>query len=220
MSPGTSHWNLRPDGNEGNQVVAKTAGNGQRRRLKPEERKDELLSNAYSMIYEGGLEALTMEGLAAKSGVNKALPYHYFGTRDGVLIGLAERSYGILLGAFEEAESRASGLEAKLKALINTWIDNTQPWKVIRALETVRERFPELNRSLLVYEVKVASLISGVFASEKGMKPDMALMMSAQFVGSAQGLAWAWPTSGWSRKRLVDVWLKMNMAGLRSMENG
>ena len=53
-----------------------------RRRLQPEERRQELLDSAFTIVLSRGLESLTMEGLAAQAGVNKALPYHYFETRE------------------------------------------------------------------------------------------------------------------------------------------
>ena len=57
-------------------------------RLTGNERKTNFLAAAHALIRQRGLEALTMEGLAAHCNVNKALPYRHFANRDDVLVAL------------------------------------------------------------------------------------------------------------------------------------
>ncbi len=190
-----------------------------RRRLQPEERREELLDSAFAVVLHRGLEGLTMEGLAAEAGVNKALPYHYFATRDGVLVALTDREYTRILEAFEAAASKAVGLEAKLQTLLESWIDLGLQWRVIRSLETVRPRFPVLDGTLRGYEVRIAAVIAGVFVTERGMRADKALMVASAIIGSAQGIVWARESTGWTRKRTVSTWLAMSMAGVDALSS-
>ena len=90
-------------------------------RLKAEDRRARFLDDAAKLIHEDGLEALTMENLAARSGVNKALAYRFFANRDKVLIAL----YGAENIAFDKLlnQNRANAftLREEISALVNTW---------------------------------------------------------------------------------------------------
>src|SRR5436190_20700108 len=56
-----------------------------------------LLDAAQSLMLEGGYAAVTTRRIAAKAGVNSALVFYYFDSRDGLFIALfrrgAERSF-------------------------------------------------------------------------------------------------------------------------------
>ena len=122
-------------------------------------------------------------------------------------------AYTRILSAFETAANAASGLDAKLQTLIESWIDLAQQWRVIRSLETVRPRYPTLDATLRGYETRIAQVIAGVFLTERGMRADKALMVASAVIGSAQGIVWAREITGWTRKRTVATWLTMSVAG-------
>ena len=82
----------------GRQAVAPRLSHAQRRR--------QLLDAAASLIIEKSLDAVTMEGVAARAGVSKALPYRFFTNRDQILDRLIERELAILdhhIGKAEES---------------------------------------------------------------------------------------------------------------------
>ncbi len=62
-----------------------------RRRLSPEDRRNQLLDCAQDIIVSRGLSSLTMEGLAAAAGVSNPLIYKYFDTRKQILAELLVR---------------------------------------------------------------------------------------------------------------------------------
>ena len=64
-----------------------------RRRLSPEDRRNQLLDCARSVIVNQGLSWLTMEKLATVAGVSNPLIYKYFDTRLQVLQELLVREY-------------------------------------------------------------------------------------------------------------------------------
>ena len=64
-----------------------------RRRLSPEDRRNQLLDCARSVIVNQGLSGLTMEKLATVAGVSNPLIYKYFDTRLQVLQELLVREY-------------------------------------------------------------------------------------------------------------------------------
>lgn len=60
-------------------------------RLKGAERKERFLDAAAEIVIACGVAAVTMDGVAARSGVNRALGYRYFAGRDEVLAALFDR---------------------------------------------------------------------------------------------------------------------------------
>lgn len=66
------------------------------RRLSPDKRREHLLDQAAELIVARGLSVCSLEELAAKAGVSKALVYKYFADRDELLKALVSREYEIL----------------------------------------------------------------------------------------------------------------------------
>ena len=64
-----------------------------RRRLSPEDRRNQLLDCAQYIILNQGLSKLTIEQLATEAGVSHPLIYKYFDTRLQILQELLVREY-------------------------------------------------------------------------------------------------------------------------------
>lgn len=67
-----------------------------KKRLSPEERREQLLECATRLIVERGLSSCSLEEVAVQAGVSKALVYKYFATRDELLKALVSREYEML----------------------------------------------------------------------------------------------------------------------------
>ena len=65
--------------------------NGLKRRMKREERRDNLLNLACTIIEERGIEALTLITLTDAAGITKPVTYSQFKTRQGLLLALYQR---------------------------------------------------------------------------------------------------------------------------------
>lgn len=78
-------------------MAVRTAKAGKRKgRLTAEQRRDQLLDSAGEIIEEARTPAaLTMEGLAERASVSKALVYIHFPARDDVLLGLLTREIAV-----------------------------------------------------------------------------------------------------------------------------
>lgn len=59
-------------------------------RLSKDERRQQLLATARTILAEEGAEALTLGRLAEAAGVSKPIAYEHFGTRAGLLIALCD----------------------------------------------------------------------------------------------------------------------------------
>lgn len=106
-------------------MTVDAAARPKRRRLSPDARRRELLVAARSCIARDGLAGFTMEAVAREAGVTGGLPRHYFGTREGMVIALAEEVLGELQQIF--AEVRPDGT---FQDTVDAYLDWTEknPW--------------------------------------------------------------------------------------------
>jgi AcrR family transcriptional regulator len=92
-------------------------------RLTREARREVLLEVAGALLVEGGFEAITMEGVAARAGVSKALPYTHFDNSDDVVVALYDRELGILTQMAADAMELADGFEPKVAAVVHAFFE-------------------------------------------------------------------------------------------------
>lgn len=90
-------------------------------RLKGPERRDRFLDAAAAIVIEQGVSAVTMDGVAARSGVNKALGYRFFSDRDDLLTALFDREVARHESRVEHEISRDAGFEAWIRYGLRHW---------------------------------------------------------------------------------------------------
>jgi len=90
-------------------------------RLKGHERRDRFLDAAAEIVIEQGVSAVTMDGVAARSGVNKALGYRYFCGRDDLLDALFDREVQRHESRVEHEISRDASFEAWVRYGLRHW---------------------------------------------------------------------------------------------------
>jgi AcrR family transcriptional regulator len=103
-------------------------------RLPAAERRAKFLQAAAAIVVQHGLSAVTMEEVAARTGVNKRLGYRYFTNREELLRALLNQE-------MEEAGNRARAVLPESPDLRQRVGVNIRVW-----LELVRERGPLLSR--------------------------------------------------------------------------
>lgn len=87
-----------------------------RRRLSPEERREELLAFGQGFFAEHPADAFTMDQIAARAGVSKGLLYNYFGGRRGFYVATVEAIAG-QVSILTEPESDMAFVDALQRAL-------------------------------------------------------------------------------------------------------
>lgn len=93
----------------------------ERRRLEPQQRREQLLDTAAAMFAEKTYEDVVMEDIAAHAGVSRASLYHYFPGKRDLYAAIFKRSSQRLLARANPdpqlplAEQLASGLEAYIQ---------------------------------------------------------------------------------------------------------
>lgn len=177
--------------------------------MDPIARKNQLLDCAAELLVEAGIEALTMEGLAARAGVNKALPYYYFKSREGVLLDLYEREYARWVSQITEAVEAATDLEAKLRAVVGIWLDTADQQNVLSVLDTVRTDSGVLEAAQVRHQLEAGQFFAELFGAAYGLDREEAIVTAAVTLASSQGLIPAWRFTGWSRERVTDFFIAM-----------
>ena len=90
-----------------------------RRRLAPEERRNQLLDCARQIVLDQGLSTLTMERLASEAGVSNPLIYKYFDTRLQLLQELLIREYKAFQQSFTESEPHVGSYRDVLRGYVD-----------------------------------------------------------------------------------------------------
>jgi AcrR family transcriptional regulator len=84
----------------------------ERRLEEKDRRRNEILDAAESVAAVDGIDGLTMEQVARKARISRALLYVYFKDKADLHFGLCERALALLQGRFEQATARhGNGLE-------------------------------------------------------------------------------------------------------------
>ncbi len=88
-----------------------------------ESTKDRLVTAAAQLLDQGGIEAVTLRGVAELVGVSHNAPYKHFEDRSALLAAVAERDFIRLRIAFEHALDRSEGAGTALRAALGSFID-------------------------------------------------------------------------------------------------
>jgi AcrR family transcriptional regulator len=134
-------------------------------RMPPEERREQLLDAALSLIAEKGYESVSMEGIARRAGVTKPVVYDLFGTLADLLEALLEREEEralmqlaeLMPAPAEDAEPAkvlVDGLDAFLRAV------ETRPdaWRVtlmpVEAQPGIVRKYVERDRTAIAKQLE------------------------------------------------------------------
>jgi AcrR family transcriptional regulator len=129
--------------------------------MRADARRDDLLDTAARIVVEHGIAAMSMERLAAESGVSKALPYKHFANREEVLAELYRRETTALGRAVWRALSGAPGGADLVRVGVRSYFDEfTARSAVLAALSRPGSTIAEVadpGQAGVVFEVEVLS---------------------------------------------------------------
>ncbi|MDQ3107221.1 MAG: TetR/AcrR family transcriptional regulator [Actinomycetota bacterium] len=177
-------------------------------RLSKEARREQLLDTAAVLLLDGGARSLTMEGLAARAGVSKALPYLHFGDAGDVLIALHERELRGMSIRIGEAVGDAAPGEPQVAAAIGAYLDVIEE----RGDVLARLRAPGSPAMRSTGRDRTANeFVAGLLRSTYGLSPRAATVGAAAVFGAINGLVEAWAHGEASRRDVED--LAISVAG-------
>ncbi len=186
---------------------------GAGRRLSGVERRAQLLDVAAELLAEGGFGLVTMERIALRAGVSKALPYRHFANSSELLATLADREMQTL-GRRLVAALEAAPAPDRVDALVHGFFSAVRDRAVVLALvestgspvPTPEERTPALGPRF------AADLLVRYFALER----DRARELSGALVGFMRGAVRTWLSGAASRRAVEATATAFLRAGLRA----
>jgi AcrR family transcriptional regulator len=112
--------------------VQPTAGSGRvvgavatksRKRLPRAEREERMLDAAEAAFGRRGFQGVSMDEIARRSGITKALLYQYFGSKEGLCEATVDRGVARLFAALEEATAEVPPGPAQVTAFVQGYFD-------------------------------------------------------------------------------------------------
>jgi AcrR family transcriptional regulator len=164
-----------------------------RKRLPRAEREQRMLDAAQEVFGRGGFTAGSMEEIAARSGITKALLYQYFGSKEGLYEATVERGRAELFEALREEVDAAPRGPAKLAGFVRGYFDyveaNRGVWWLLygeagsSAVNAMRDRNAEL----------IAGLLADALADAGGVgDPDELAVLAHSLVGAGEQVGRWW----------------------------
>ena len=189
-------------------------------RMSRSDRREHLLDVAAQLILEKGIEAVTMEGVAAAAGVSKGLGYAYFDNSSALLRSLLEREVGKLNARVVEAFKGASDLESRLRATIGAWFDHVEENGVLmgRLLEAARNDGPHVE-ARNAYNRFNEQWWADLAERELGVPNGRGQIATAIILAGLQGVVQRWTHCGDTRAELEEVFMRVAMGGLRNLQS-
>jgi AcrR family transcriptional regulator len=137
--------------------VADAGERAPRQRMAPEERREAILEAALSVFADLGYTQATLRDVADRVGVTKGCLYHYFESKERLLLDLIQDRIGAAIIADEELPSVEGSREELLRRLLERlWKRFQEPGQIEVAILALTElpKIPEAGR--LLHEEVVA----------------------------------------------------------------
>ncbi len=87
------------------------------------DRRQDILNAALACAAEGGVDAVTIDGVRARCGASVGSIYHHFGNRDGIVAALFFDIYHDQSRSVQEQLDRARSARAGVQALVTGYLD-------------------------------------------------------------------------------------------------
>lgn len=167
-----------------------------RARLPPDERRDKLLDAALAVFSELGFEQATLNDVAERIGVTKGCFYHYFESKEQLLVELVRARTPVTLTLYEDLlEGSAGSRDERVASLIERmWSHLQEPGQIELALLMLTQmpRIPELRRFLvgevLARKQEMLQQVLRLGKSDEGIAADVAAaaaVIPSMIIGAA-----------------------------------
>ena len=151
-----------------------------RKRLSPEQRREEILAAAHRVFATHDPSAVTFEEIAAEAGVSRALVYNYFGDKGSLLAEVYRQAHDSLDHDLIDALGAPGAADARLRELVGRYVafarTSTGTWRLLGHIAVVQH--PAVQE---VHQARVAAL-----AAALGDEPDLRVAM-AGLLGLLEG---------------------------------
>jgi AcrR family transcriptional regulator len=189
-------------------------------RLPRSERREHLLDVAAGLILDKGIEAVTMEGVAAAAGVSKGLGYAYFANSSTLLRALLEREVRKLQSHIIKAIASETTFEGKLRATVHAWFDVLAEQGILmgQLLQATRNDGPHVE-ARNAYNRANDEFWADLASRELGVPRQHGLIATRILLSGLEGLVQRWTQCGDTREVLEDVFIQVAMGGLEKLSS-
>ncbi len=200
-----------------------------RRRLSAADRRSAILAAALEVFSEQGFNGASLEDVAARGGVSKALIYEHFDSKHELERALLEMHVHELLGRATAAITTAEGEEERLRAGIDAFLGFVEERPVAWRLLFRNVADPDIAEAFTRLQDEVSRTIAALMLAHspkrfRDAEPDFEQateMMARQLTGAVQSLANWWDDHrGVPRERVLEMAMDFAWVGLERMGQG
>jgi AcrR family transcriptional regulator len=187
-------------------------------RLTRDQRRSNFLDTAAEMITELGAESVSMESVAARAGVSKALGYRYFTNRDDLLLEVFDREVRVLDERIADAVASSPALEARLRAIIDVWLDLiVERGALLGSLQRSKLIEGPVEKRRLERQADIDEFFAQLFLAEYDMSHDDALLAAGVLLSGADGALRLWIAHRWTRQYLSEHLVRLSIGAVEAL---
>jgi AcrR family transcriptional regulator len=192
------------------------------------DRREAIMGAAVDVFSERGYHEASLDDVASRAGISKALIYEHFDSKRELHVAILEMHVRELLARLARSVSTAppgeERLRAGLEALFGFVEEHRGAWRMIFR----NAGDPEIADAFARMQVEVASVIAALMATdappelERGRDREVAIeMIAQQLVGAAQSLANWWNDHQQvPREQLIELVMDFAWIGLDRLGQG
>jgi AcrR family transcriptional regulator len=166
------------------------AGTTETRRLRSEERREQLLSVAATLFASTGYEATTMDQVAQAAGVTKPLLYQHFDSKHALYEELVTTAATALLDRLAVAASPEASPREKVERGFDAYFTALLGEDVSCRLLLAESTDEDIARQLDSIESAMIAFVDPLI--DAGLAPDHRRLLAAAVVGTAKSTASYW----------------------------
>jgi AcrR family transcriptional regulator len=184
-------------------------------RLTAAQRKQQFLDVAAQIVVEQGADTVTMEAVAARAGVSKALSYRYFSNAGSLLLELFEREVVALDRQIRVAVELADTFEDKIRATFQGWGNEmNDKGRLLGRLWQVSVSAGPLLEARRRRDREVYEFWGSLIEAEYGLPTPVAQTAAAILVQGTAGLLASLFSGRGEQEDLIDIYVYMTLGAL------
>ena len=184
-------------------------------RLTAAQRKQQFLDVAAQIVVEHGADTVTMEAVAARAGVSKALSYRYFSNAGALLLELFEREVVALDRQIRVAVEQADTFEDKIRATFAGWGNEmSDKGRLLGRLWQVSVSAGPLLEARRRRDREVYEFWGRLIETEYRLPTRVAETAAAILVQGTAGLLASLFSGRGAQEELIDIYVYMTLGAL------
>ena len=183
-------------------------------------REAQMTAAAERLFSERGYHGVSMDEIAAASGITKPMLYEYFGSKEGLFLACMERAraklFEAIAGAVRSADNPERALRAGIEAFLTVAHEQRATWPVLFG---EGGRFNEAAGAIRAEQAGlIAQLLRELPGWQREPDPEELEAIAHIFVGAAEAIAfWAVERPGVELGRVADHLMAVLWPALREL---